>query len=264
MADTKSGYHHGDLRAALIDAGLELTRAGGPDALSIRAATRRVGVSPNAAYRHFSDREALLTAVASAIQDRVAVRMRSPRSGRRSPAAQARHRLRAVGLGYIEFALDEPGWFTVAFFGANLNAVSDKTGARLHPRTGRWSRLSTPWWTRESWRPSDATVPSGRAGRRCTDSPSWSYTDPSGRRAAVTWSRWGNVRSTTSSPESQPTLLRQNPLTLRWHSLAAATSCGICATAGAGTADSRRPRPRPARRDRAPRPGPRPAARPGR
>ena len=34
MADTKSGYHHGDLRAALIDAGLELTRAGGPDALS--------------------------------------------------------------------------------------------------------------------------------------------------------------------------------------------------------------------------------------
>ncbi|MGO8769589.1 TetR/AcrR family transcriptional regulator [Mycobacterium sp.] len=133
MADTKSGYHHGDLRAALIDAGLELTRAGGPDALSIRAATRRVGVSPNAAYRHFSDREALLTAVASAIQDRVAVRMRSPRSGRRSPAAQARHRLRAVGLGYIEFALDEPGWFTVAFFGANLNAVSDKTGARLAP-----------------------------------------------------------------------------------------------------------------------------------
>ncbi|MGB7867270.1 MAG: TetR family transcriptional regulator, partial [Mycobacterium sp.] len=53
MTDEKAGYHHGDLRAALIDAGLQLTRAGGPDALTIREATRRVGVSPNAAYRHF-------------------------------------------------------------------------------------------------------------------------------------------------------------------------------------------------------------------
>ena len=57
---SKTGYHHGDLRAALIDAGLALTRTGGPEALTIREATRRVGVSPNAAYRHFADREALL------------------------------------------------------------------------------------------------------------------------------------------------------------------------------------------------------------
>jgi AcrR family transcriptional regulator len=109
----KTGYHHGDLRAALIDAGLHLTRTGGPDALTIREATRRVGVSPNATYRHFVDREALLTAVASAIQHRMAARMHS--SGRR----QASDRLRAVGMGYIKFALDEPGWFTVAFFGSD-------------------------------------------------------------------------------------------------------------------------------------------------
>ena len=133
MADSKSVYHHGDLRAALINAGLELTRAGGPDALSIRAATRRVGVSPNAAYRHFADRETLLKAVATAIQDRMAARMRSQTRGHGSPAVQARDRLRAVGMGYIEFALDEPGWFTVAFFGANLTAVADNTGARLAP-----------------------------------------------------------------------------------------------------------------------------------
>lgn len=113
-----TGYHHGDLRAALIDAGLELTRAGGPDALTIREATRRAGVSPNAAYRHFADRQALLAAVATAVQDRVAARMLSPGRRRSSPQAQARDRLRAVGLGYIKFALDEPGWFTVAFFGS--------------------------------------------------------------------------------------------------------------------------------------------------
>ncbi len=96
----------------MIEAGLHLTRTGGPEALTIREATRRVGVSPNAAYRHFIDREALLSAVASAIQHRMAARMQG--SARR----HASDRLRAVGMGYIKFALDEPGWFTVAFFGA--------------------------------------------------------------------------------------------------------------------------------------------------
>jgi AcrR family transcriptional regulator len=114
VTDAKTGYHHGDLRAALIDAGLQLTRAGGPEALTIREATRRVGVSPNAAYRHFADREALLQAVATAIQHRMTARMQS--SVRRRGSTEL---LRAVGIGYIKFALDEPGWFAVAFFGAD-------------------------------------------------------------------------------------------------------------------------------------------------
>lgn len=121
MTDSKTGYHHGDLRAALIDAGLELTRAGGPEALTIREATRRVGVSPNAAYRHFADREALLQAVATAIQHRMTARMRAS-VRRRGPTEL----LRAVGIGYIKFALDEPGWFAVAFFGAGQ---SDETAS---------------------------------------------------------------------------------------------------------------------------------------
>jgi AcrR family transcriptional regulator len=115
------GYHHGDLRAALIDAGLQLTRAGGPDALTIREATRQVGVSPNAAYRHFADREALLAAVATAIQLQMAARMRA--SVRRRGSSEL---LRAVGIGYIKFALDEPGWFAVAFFGSGQ---SNETGS---------------------------------------------------------------------------------------------------------------------------------------
>ena len=125
MATLKTGYHHGDLRTALIDAGLHLTRTGGPEALTIREATRQVGVSPNAAYRHFADREALLSAVATAIQHRMAARMQSSARRRGSTEPQPRDRLRAVGVGYIKFALDEPGWFTVAFFGA---ALIDRTG----------------------------------------------------------------------------------------------------------------------------------------
>lgn len=118
MAGTKTGYHHGDLCAALIDAGLQLTRIGGPEALTVREATRRAGVSPNAAYRHFADREALLSAVATAIQDRMAARMLKPVRRGGSAQTRARNQLRVVGLGYIEFALDEPGWFAVAFFGS--------------------------------------------------------------------------------------------------------------------------------------------------
>jgi AcrR family transcriptional regulator len=123
LATLKTGYHHGDLPTALVDAGLHLTRAGGPDALTIREATRRVGVSPNAAYRHFVDREALLSAVASAIQHRMAARMQS--SARRHTS----DRLRAVGMGYIKFALDEPGWFTVAFFGADPVGLGVETAS---------------------------------------------------------------------------------------------------------------------------------------
>jgi AcrR family transcriptional regulator len=120
LSEVKTGYHHGDLRTALIDAGLELTRTGGPDALTIREATRRVGVSPNAAYRHFADREAFLRAVATAIQHRMAARMRHSARRRGSTQLQPSDGLRAVGLGYIEFALNERGWFTTAFFGADL------------------------------------------------------------------------------------------------------------------------------------------------
>lgn len=121
MTTLKTGYHHGDLRTALIDAGLHLTQSGGPDALTIREATRRVGVSPNAAYRHFVDREALLSAVATEVQHRMAARMA------RRHATDGTERLRAVGLGYIKFALDEPGWFTVAFFSADPVALSEET-----------------------------------------------------------------------------------------------------------------------------------------
>lgn len=120
MTYSKASYHHGDLRAALIEAGLELTRSGGPEALTIREATRRVGVSPNAAYRHFADREALLQAVGTAIQHRMATRMRTS-VRRRGPTEL----LRAVGIGYIKFALDEPGWFAVAFFGADQSDETD-------------------------------------------------------------------------------------------------------------------------------------------
>lgn len=111
-------YHHGDLAAALVTAGLELVRAGGPDALGLREATRVAGVSPSAAYRHFADRAALVSAVADRALHRSARAMRTRMQDSEDepdPARRALRRLRAVGLGYIDFALDEPGLFQLAF-----------------------------------------------------------------------------------------------------------------------------------------------------
>ena len=62
-SQTRQTYHHGHLREALVEEGLEMARSGGAEAVVLREATRRAGVSPNAAYRHFTNREALLDEV---------------------------------------------------------------------------------------------------------------------------------------------------------------------------------------------------------
>jgi AcrR family transcriptional regulator len=113
-------YRHGDLRRALLDAGIALARAGGPDAVVLREATRRAGVVPNAAYRHFASRQALLQAVRSAALAMLAGAMEAElaklRRGRR-PADVARAGLRAVGTAYLRFAQAETGLFRTAFVG---------------------------------------------------------------------------------------------------------------------------------------------------
>lgn len=105
-------YRHGDLRNALIAAAVELAREGGPDAVVLREATRRVGVAPNAAYRHFADRRALLAAVSQAGLAELARTMERELAGSASPA---RARLRALTRGYLVFARAETGLFRAAF-----------------------------------------------------------------------------------------------------------------------------------------------------
>jgi AcrR family transcriptional regulator len=110
-------YHHGNLRVALVAAGVELARAGGPDAVSIREVCRQVGVSHAAAYRHFPDRNALLAAVADAAMGALAELMEQliDATDGPDPAAAAEAGLRATGRAYIRFAITEPGLFRTAF-----------------------------------------------------------------------------------------------------------------------------------------------------
>ncbi len=115
----RSTYRHGNLRQALLEAGIELARAGGPDAVVLREATRRAGVSPNAAYRHFADRDALVHAVSLEAMATLARTMEAEQANLppvTDPVAAARARFRAVGTGYLSFARAEPGLFRAAFY----------------------------------------------------------------------------------------------------------------------------------------------------
>ena len=128
----------GAVRDGLVAAGLELARTGGPDAVVLREATRMVGVVPNAAYRHFADRDELLTAVCTAAMRELATRMaagvgRVP--GAHGDPAAARRRLRAIGTAYFEFAREEPGLFATAFAVPQQHAYGAPDGRTGPDRT---------------------------------------------------------------------------------------------------------------------------------
>src|ERR1700681_116816 len=110
MHPTNATYHHGDLRAACLRAALELLEEGGATALSLRAVARRAGVSPAAPYRHYADREALVSAVAE-----VGYRELAERLAAAHPAPSTPEQLASVGVAYVEFALARPALFRMMF-----------------------------------------------------------------------------------------------------------------------------------------------------
>lgn len=106
-----STYHHGDLRTALIQAAEEILEEQGVAALSIREAARRAGVSHNAPYRHFPDRDSLLAELAA-------------EGFRRLGAELAAHSGRQMGEAYVRFALAQPARFRL-MFGARRKAAQE-------------------------------------------------------------------------------------------------------------------------------------------
>lgn len=106
VSTEKSGYHHGNLRDALVRTALTLLEESGVEALSLRAAARGAGVSAMAPYRHFADKAALLAAVADQgyadLRDRLA---------QADIQADARQALVEQGVAYVRFACERPALF---------------------------------------------------------------------------------------------------------------------------------------------------------
>jgi AcrR family transcriptional regulator len=114
----RAAYHHGDLPNALADAATDLARGGGPEAVVLREAARRVGVSAAAAYRHYGGHGELLQAVKRRALDALADAMQAGLDGGERldvPADDSVRRFRNLGRAYVGFALDNPGLFHTAF-----------------------------------------------------------------------------------------------------------------------------------------------------
>lgn len=109
-AASARGYHHGNLRQALLEAALALAQRHGPERVSVREAARLIGVSPAAPFRHFPNRRALMTALAEEAGERLRIEVRKAMGGRdRSPL----QRLRSLGQGYLQWAMRHPSHFRI-------------------------------------------------------------------------------------------------------------------------------------------------------
>ena len=104
----KSNYHHGDLAESLLSAVDEIATQFGMEAVTLRACAKLVGVSPSSAFRHYADKRSLLTAFAARALHQLADAMQRAQTDAEEKGDNS---FTAVGLAYIEFALDKPAFF---------------------------------------------------------------------------------------------------------------------------------------------------------
>ena len=111
--ERKRAYHHGNLAASLLEAVDQLASQFGLEAVTLRGCAKLVGVSPSSAFRHYADKRALITAFAARALTELADLMLSSAERAR---LQGSNPFLAVGLAYIEFALDKPAFFRAMWY----------------------------------------------------------------------------------------------------------------------------------------------------
>lgn len=116
------GYHHGDLRAALLGSAQKMLRERGADALSLRELARELGVSHAAPSRHFKDKRALLDALAIEGFERLGKELEEAAAS--GPDFDAK--LRAVAKAYVDFAVTDAALLDVMYAGKHAVDVSDE------------------------------------------------------------------------------------------------------------------------------------------
>jgi AcrR family transcriptional regulator len=131
-------YHHGDLRRVLIDAASRLAEEGGAEAVSVREAARRAGVSPGAPFRHFPNRDALILAVAEEAQRRFRAEIDAALAA--APVRDPLARFRCFGLAYLRWAMRNPAHFEIIssgrLFDHDSAAALSQDNAELIDMTG--------------------------------------------------------------------------------------------------------------------------------
>jgi AcrR family transcriptional regulator len=128
----KRSYHHGNLRAALLQATLRAIAEDGPDGFTLRDVARRAGVSPAAPYRHFRDKDELLAAVAAECADRLGRMVAAAVA--EAPPDDPLAQFRQVGIASVEFAVAHPEHFRAL----NLPGVAARVPAEQQDRSDTW------------------------------------------------------------------------------------------------------------------------------
>ena len=180
-------YQHGDLKEALIQAGLKLLTEQGVAAFSLRAAAQLAGVSHAAPYRHFADKQALVAAIAERGFRMLTASMREEVVA--SKATRAIDRLYALGVGYVRFGTRHPDYLRVIFG----SAVHDEAPAELRAAA------------EEAYRELRAVVEAGIATGELR----------AGDPELVSLSCWSLVHGLSALLSSGPVVLPSNPAALR-------------------------------------------------
>ena len=128
----RKSYHHGDLRKALLQGAVRVIAELGPAGFTLREVARRTGVSHNAPYRHFRDKDALLAAVAAQGFRELTQAMLEASA----PDAKALDNLKSAGLAYVAFALRRPEHFTVMFEAPLQNCADPEYAQTSHDAFG--------------------------------------------------------------------------------------------------------------------------------
>lgn len=125
-----SGYHHGDLRQSALLAARQIVASRGIEGLGLRKVARLIGVSPAALYRHFSNLEALRYELSRTIRQELGEKMHAASSNfktKRVRTGSATAKLIAIGDAYIEYAIENPRTFGVAFLNEDDSTTNDYT-----------------------------------------------------------------------------------------------------------------------------------------
>jgi len=121
----KSGYHHGNLRAALLEAAFSILVKSGVEGLSLRGVARSAGVSPGAPYNHFKNKQAILSELAGDRRQRAGHAFVKAMEREATPRAK----LKALGVTYVRYALEHQAEFKLMFGGSlQLHLPETKLG----------------------------------------------------------------------------------------------------------------------------------------
>ena len=135
----EQAYHHGNLRAAIIEATLALVEEQGVNAVSVREIAKRLGVSPGAPFRHFANKKTLLTAVATEAMESFSAAIHEElRASSNATPAEA---LRAIGHGYLKWALENRAQFAII---SNREEIDFLEAPQLHTLSEGVMQLMNP------------------------------------------------------------------------------------------------------------------------